>query len=252
MQVLPGTTGRRRIYLMRHGHVDYFSPEVVASGDFEGVPLTALGREQSYAAGQALAHVPFDRVVCSGLNRTRETAKITILQNQINKNLNVEIEPGLVELKGSTNGPPMTRDKLGAALAFQFDGAGEAGARFGLGTNGELFADALRRSSAAIERLLRQPDWANILVVAHEGINRVLLGWITGAGLKGVQAFEQDTACVNILDFDMVPRTGDTDQGVEIARKVIKSLNLTPYNWTKFGMNMTSLERIMAPIGDHH
>ncbi|MCK9991630.1 MAG: hypothetical protein Dbin4_00150, partial [Alphaproteobacteria bacterium] len=24
MRVLPGTTGRRRIYLMRHGHVDYF------------------------------------------------------------------------------------------------------------------------------------------------------------------------------------------------------------------------------------
>ena len=28
MSALPGTTGRRRIYLMRHGHVDYFS-EVV-------------------------------------------------------------------------------------------------------------------------------------------------------------------------------------------------------------------------------
>jgi probable phosphoglycerate mutase len=25
---LPGTTGRRRVYLMRHGHVDYFDPKV--------------------------------------------------------------------------------------------------------------------------------------------------------------------------------------------------------------------------------
>ncbi len=250
MQVLPGTIGRRRIYLMRHGHVDYFSPEVIASGDFEGVPLTPLGREQAQAAGQALAHVPFDRVICSGLNRTRETAEITISQHEIGPKLKIEIEPGLVELKGSTNGPPMTREKLGAALAFQFDGAAEPGARFGLGTNGEVFTDALARSTAAIERLLQQRDWANILVVAHEGINRVLLGWMTGAGLRGVQAFEQDTACVNILDFDMVPRA--SGQGVEIARKVIKTLNLTPYNWTKFGMNMTSLERIMAPVGDHH
>lgn len=250
MQVLPGTTGRRRIYLMRHGHVDYFSPEVIASGDFEGVPLTALGRDQAVATGRALAHVPFDRVLCSGLNRTRETAEITIFQHEITPKLKVEIESGLVELRGSTNGPPMTREKLGAALAFQFDGAGEQGARFGLGTNGEVFADALARSTAAIERLLQQPDWANILVVAHEGINRVLLGWMTGAGLKGVQAFEQDTACVNILDFDMAPRVDG--QGVEIIRKVIKALNLTPYNWTKFGMNMTSLERIMAPLDDHH
>lgn len=250
MKVLPGTTGRRRIYLMRHGHVDYFAPEVIASGDFEGVRLTAMGRDQAKAAGQALAHVPFDRVICSGLNRTRETAEITILSSEIRANLNVEIEPGLVELRGSTNGPPMTREKLGAALAFQFDSAAEPGARFGLGTNGEIFTDALARGSAAIERLLQQPDWANILVVAHEGINRILLGWMTGAGLKGVQAFEQDTACVNILDFDMAPSA--SGQGVEIIRKVIKALNLTPYNWTKFGMNMTSLERIMAPIHDHH
>jgi len=250
MQVLPGTTGRRRIYLMRHGHVDYFSPEVIASGDFEGVPLTAHGREQAHAAGQALAQVPFDRVICSGLNRTRQTAEITLSRNEISSHLKVEIEPGLVELKGSTNGPPMTRDKLGAALAFQFDAAAEPGARFGLGTNGEAFADALARGSEAIKRLLHQRDWATILVVAHEGINRMLLGWMTGAGLKGVQAFEQDTACVNILDFDMVPST--SGQGVEITRKVIKGLNLTPYNWTKFGMNMTSLERIMAPVDTHH
>ncbi|MEQ1889874.1 MAG: histidine phosphatase family protein [Alphaproteobacteria bacterium] len=250
MQVLPGTTGRRRIYLMRHGHVDYFSPEVIASGDFEGVPLTALGRDQAKAAGQALAHVPFDRVICSGLNRTRQTAEITISNHELNPELNVEIERGLVELKGSTNGPPMTRDKLGAALAFQFDGAAEPGARFGLGTNGEVFADALARGSATLERLLQQPDWATILVVAHEGINRLILGWMTGAGLRGVQSFEQDTACVNILDFDMVPRADG--QGVEITRKVIKALNLTPYNWSKFGMNMTSLERIMAPVDDHH
>ncbi len=250
MQVLPGTTGRRRIYLMRHGHVDYFSPEVIASGNFEGVPLTALGRDQAKAAGQALAHVPFDRVICSGLNRTRQTAEITIFNHELNPKLNVEIERGLVELKGSTNGPPMTRDKLGAALAFQFDGAAEPDARFGLGTNGEVFADALARGSSCIERLLQQPDWAAILVVAHEGINRLILGWMTGAGLRGVQAFEQDTACVNILDFDMVPRADG--QGVEITRKVIKALNLTPYNWSKFGMNMTSLERIMAPVDDHH
>ena len=48
----------------------------------------------------------------------------------------------------------------------------------------------------------------------------------------------------------MAPRADG--QGVEIIRKVIKALNLTPYNWTKFGMNMTSLERIMAPMDDHH
>lgn len=250
MRVLPGTTGRRRIYLMRHGHVDYFSPEVIASGDYEGVPLTSLGREQALATGQALAHVPFDRVMCSGLNRTRETAELAISRHDTAAKYRVEVEPGFAELKGSTNGPAMTREKLAAALAFQFDAAAEPGARFGLGTNGELFSNALERSSLAIIKLLRQPDWATVLLVAHEGINRVLMGWVTGAGLKGVQAFEQDTACVNIIDIDVVARADGQD--IEIARMLIKALNLTPYNWSKFGMNMTSLERIMSPVDSHH
>jgi len=40
-----------------------------------------------------------------------------------------------------------------------------------------------------------------------------------------------------VLDFDM------TASG-EIERTMIKSVNLTPYNWLKHGMNLTSLEAI--------
>ena len=32
MTSLPGTTSRRRIYLMRHGHVDYLNKSIVSSG----------------------------------------------------------------------------------------------------------------------------------------------------------------------------------------------------------------------------
>ena len=82
-------------------------------------------------------------------------------------------------------------------------------------------------------------------MVAHEGINRLILGWSTGNGLKAVQSFEQDPACINVIDFDMVPRE-DGSVGTEIARCLIKSVNVTPYNYTKHGMNMTSLEAIFA------
>ena len=68
---------------------------------------------------------------------------------------------------------------------------------------------------------------------------------MTGNGLSGVQAFEQDLACINVLDFDMVPRE-DGSVGTEIARALIKTVNVTPYNYTKHGMNMTSLEAIFA------
>ena len=96
-----------------------------------------------------------------------------------------------------------------------------------------------------LKRLLAAPGWHTALVVAHEGTNRLLLSWMTGAGLRAVQSFEQDLACINVLDFDMVPRE-DGSVGTEIERRFIKSVNLTPYNYTKHGMNMTALEAIFA------
>ena len=89
-----------------------------------------------------------------------------------------------------------------------------------------------------------------MLVAAHEGTNRLILGWAaTGCslneGLKAVRAFEQDPACINVIDFDMVP-AADGGIGTEIQRSLIKSVNVTPYNYVKHGMNMTSLEAIFA------
>ena len=83
--------------------------------------------------------------------------------------------------------------------------------------------------------------------MAHEGTNRLLLSWMTGSGLRAVQAFEQDLACINVLDFDMVPKE-DGSVGTEIQRRFIKSVNMTPYNYTKHGMNKTALEAIFARV----
>ena len=55
-------SGRRRIYLMRHGHVDYFAPGLT---DPRGVPLTDEGVGQANAAGDALQHVEFDFAIHS-------------------------------------------------------------------------------------------------------------------------------------------------------------------------------------------
>ncbi|BAI74891.1 phosphoglycerate mutase family protein (plasmid) [Azospirillum sp. B510] len=66
---LAGTTSRRRLYLLRHGHVAYY--------DADGRPLnpklaalTERGRAEARAAGALLATVPLDRVLCSGLPHT--------------------------------------------------------------------------------------------------------------------------------------------------------------------------------------
>jgi broad specificity phosphatase PhoE len=236
-------TGRRRIYLMRHGHVDYFSGVGLTSAD--EVPLTPLGQEEAIAAGRALAHVSFDRALCSGLPRTRATAEF-VLAAQAGEAPELEVDGRLAEIKGGGQGKrflgqQISIDTLAALVTFAFEQAGRPGAR--MGETGELFADAYDRITAAIEELLHATDWRTALVVAHEGVNRILLSWAAGHGLDAVAAFEQDTACINVLDIDMVPAESG---GLMIERKIIKAVNLTPYNYVKHGMTRTSLEAIFA------
>jgi probable phosphoglycerate mutase len=108
---------------------------------------------------------------------------------------------------------------------------------------GEAFYEAQARAVAALHALCTGPVWRNALVVAHEGINRLILSWACGAGLAAAPAFEQDTACVNVLDFDIEP---DDDGRPRVDRVIVKIVNVTPYNWLKQGMSRTSLEAIFA------
>ena len=240
MSTLRGTTGRRRVYLMRHGHVDYLAPEVVRTRATHAVSLTARGRMEAEAAGRAFAAVALDRAICSGLPRTRETAELVL--QQIPAAPPLEIEPAFVELGGG-RADAKSRKELIATMSFYFEKAAEPGASMLEG--GELFAAAQARAVDALKALLRAPGWRQSLVVAHEGINRLILSWACRAGLGATGAFEQDTGCINMLDFDMVPGE-DGAPGPGIARVLVKAVNLTPYNYLKHGMNLTSLEAIFA------
>ena len=260
MSALPGTTGRRRIYLMRHGFVDYTSKRVRESQDPSLAFLTEQGREEAAAAGLALAEVPFDLAMHTGLDRTRETAEIVLSHNHQPPEL--EAEPRLKELQSGQYIDFKSAEQLAATMTFQFEQAGESGATFLPG--GELFSDAMVRIESGIQALLARPNWMRALVVAHEGINRMILSWVIGAPLGASSGFEQDTGCINIIDFDLVPVAAGTPttpedgarhlmstDDVTVERAVIKSVNLTPANYLKHGMNLRSLEAIFtAPRED--
>lgn len=235
MNALPGTASRRRIYLMRHGHVDYLAKHVVATGGINIVPLTNRGRLQAEAAGAALAHVKFDRAVCSGYPRTHQTASCVLAAQKEPPPL--EIDEGLVE-RGNGKLPKVnSREELIEVMRGQFTETGVTKPGDRAIEGAEPAEDAQARAVKSIRRFLREPDWHTALVVAHEGINRLILSWACGAGVNATGAFEQDTGCINVIDFDMRPDG-------EVLRTMIKSVNLTPYNWLKHGMNLTSLEAL--------
>jgi probable phosphoglycerate mutase len=240
MNALSGTENRRRIYLMRHGHVDYFAPAVVASGDTNNVELTERGRREADAAAHAFAHVALDRAICSGLPRTLQTAQIVL--SRLPEPPFLEVEPAFVEIRGG-RANVASREELAAIMTHHMSRASEDDAQMLDG--GEAFLAAQLRALEAIRKLLGAQGWRQILIVAHEGINRLILSWASGAGLVATSAFEQDTACINVIDFDVTPAEGGLADP-EAIRVMIKALNLTPYNYLKHGMNLTSLESIFA------
>ena len=245
MSALPGTTGRRRIYLMRHGFVDYTSQRVRETRDPTEAYLTERGRDEARAAGAALADVHFDIAMCSGLRRTRETAELVLEAHPYD--LPLEADARFGELRSGRYIAFESAEQLAATMTFQFEAAGDPGATFLEG--GEAFSDALERIVEAIEALLARPGWHTALVVAHEGVNRLALSWAIGAPLGSSAGFEQDTGCINIIDFDLVPVDGTSDE-TRIERAVIKAVNLTPANYLKNGMNLRSLEAIFAGMGE--
>ncbi len=224
---------RRRIYLFRHGDVSYVDEQGNRVADPAGVPLTDWGREQASLTGKALAKTPFDRAVSSSFPRSMETASLILEGREI------DIEPldHFVEFRGD----PAFRNQIKDLndLAYSFRDAHMPGARY---NGGDSFEEVNARVTGALETLIAEPEWETLALVAHGGINRLVIGWALGTGLTTFSALDQNTACVNVIDFDEDPETR------EIRRKTLRALNVTVYDLVKEGNHLLSLEQIASRL----
>lgn len=225
---LPFENGRRRrIYLMRHAEAAYFNAAGQREPDPRLVALTPKGRSEALAMSDWLAMVPFDRVICSGLQRTRETATLVLR----GRDLPIEVMTPLEEIRGA-------KMEERAALspsdyAYSMFRAGEPGAAFAAG---ETFKAFHARVLPAFIDILEDEGWTNLLLVCHGATNRVILTWFLGLGLDAFGQLEQDSCCLNILDFDQLAGAG------LIARRIIRGLNITAYDTAKTQSRLLSME----------
>lgn len=191
------------------------------------VNLTDWGHEQARDMGTFLADLEFDRAACSGLPRTVQTAQ-GILNG---RDLDLEHFPEMEEIQSSPD-RQRTLDNINE-LAYSFMRAHEPDARYG---EGEYFADFEARVVNGINKLLSGPDWQSLALVCHGGVNRVVLGWALGSGMKSFQCFEQNTCCLNIIDVDTHPDTG------EVVRTFLRGVNLTTYDQPRTKDHFTTME----------
>ncbi|HEU5282731.1 MAG TPA: histidine phosphatase family protein [Burkholderiales bacterium] len=226
---LPGTRGRKRVYLMRHGEVSYRRADGRTVFSTQ-VTLTEEGVEQARHMRELLAEVPFDLGAHTGLTRTRQTAELVLEGRAVR----LEEIAALCEIKAGSI-EHLSDERIDAEFTYGLERAAEPGAAF---PGGETFAAFQDRIVPAFEAFLRRPDWTTALLVGHGGTNAVILAWVTRGGLAGLSAFEQDAGCVNIVDADIVDG--------EIVRRMLRAVNLTPYNLAKHEHYLTVAERIIA------
>ena len=229
---------RRRIYLFRHGSVDYFDSRGKLVEDTDKVDLNDTGRAQVAAMCDLFADVQIDKAICSGLPRTRQTGEAVLGSRDIS----LEIDSGFAEIRQLDTEYSGGYDVV-ADVAFSHWRAPDEEARF---LGGERYSDFYARISLAIRGVLADSSWHSLAVFAHGGTNAAILGWVTGLELSAFGILDQATCCLNVIDFDV-------DESGLILRKTVRAMNVTaddPVKGNRHAGDMEALARWMLQPGD--
>lgn len=203
---------RRRIYLFRHGSVDYIDADGNVVPDTDEVILNETGQAQVAAMSDLFADVQIDKAVCSGLLRTRQTGEAILGARDVA----LEIDTGFVEIRQIQGEAPAGYNLLDD-VAFSHFRATDDEARF---LGGERYSDFYARISSAVEDILADDSWHNLAVFAHGATNAAVLGWVTGLGCAAFGVLDQATCCLNVIDFDV-------DKSGQVLRKTLRAMNVT-------------------------
>jgi broad specificity phosphatase PhoE len=229
---------RRRVYLMRHGSVDYFQPDGKPVPP-DTVPLNAQGVVQARAAGELFAQsgVSFDRVVTSGLTRTVQTAEQVLAMNK--QSLAIECISALEEIKPGhlpsfLAKAPHERSAEAFTRAFAH---GELDQPF---LGGETVRSLLARVLPAFDAVCADNSWRTLLLVLHGGVNRAILGTALQGSTGFAGGLEQNPACINIMDLlSYTPNSNSV-----FAEVSIRGMNINPAEYLHHSEQRTTMERL--------
>lgn len=186
-------TSRTRIYLIRHG-------ETAGSGEFRyngqaDVPLTAKGLDQYRLLAEHLKDIRISACYTSDLSRCREGAEILCRQLDIRPRAN----RALRELSfGDWEGMTWTELEERFPEAWQARMDDLAGYR---PPGGECLLDLHHRVLPALAEIISDHRDEEVLVIAHGGVNRIILLEALGAPISSLFRMDQDYGCLNIIDW---------------------------------------------------
>ena len=179
------------LYLVRHGETDWNRQHRIQGST--DIPLNDTGRRQARATGELLARRSWDAVVTSPLSRAVETGRIIadVLGLPAPTSLAGVVERNYGEAEG------MTYEQLEASFP---NGAVVPGR--------ETHPEVAARAVPALLELARSHPGEAIIVVAHGGVIRSVLGAVDPEGDHGmitngsVHSFEYIDGALSLIAFD--------------------------------------------------
>jgi len=188
-----GNSSRTRLYLIRHGELTT-SHEWRYVGHMD-VELNDNGVSQIRRLAQRLKTEKIDKIYSSDLKRTAQSAAII----GETADLAVDTCPEFREIKlGVWEGLTLKEIVDGFAEEFERRSKDLSGFRV---EGGESFKDVQNRAVPRLMSCVKENMGRNILIVAHGGVNRVILCHALGLDLGNLVKIDQTYACLNIIDF---------------------------------------------------
>ena len=182
------------VYLLRHGQTAWNAEGNKYCGRTD-VPLTQKGVEQARQARDKISNLSFDRIYASTLQRAYKTAEIVAGDQQVIKDERlIEVDFGWWEGKPKKEfipeRPSLWKNWMANPAATQAGGTGETAQQL-IDRVNDFFTEAFQKHSDG-----------TILVVAHNGVNRLYLAHKLGMPLGNYRKIVQENSTVSMFTLD--------------------------------------------------
>ena len=221
---------RKRLYLFRHGEVDYMSSGKVVD-DPDQVNLTENGRQQAVNLDENTKEFTIERIVCSGLPRTIQTGEHVAKR----RGIKIESFPSLKEYQWD---PKLLMETDITKFGYLFE---DSKAKEMIG--GTEDADEFyKRVTVTLEKIIKE-EFSQIAAFLHGAVNAAIMCWVNDVDISLASKYDQDHAALNIIDIDI------SSKG-EIVRKILKRYNIPPTLTSLDSETMSSWEKTASKIAN--
>jgi alpha-ribazole phosphatase/probable phosphoglycerate mutase len=183
-----------RLYLARHGQIVGY--EKLPANGHTDVDITEIGMLQMEHLAVRLKLTEINVVFSSDLKRTKKGADIIGRHHDVP----YRVIPEFRELCfGDWEG--LTLEQITRDFPGEMESRKKHIADHRPPGKGESMRDLSERIMPRLKDMLKEETGKNILLVAHGGVNRVILCNALGIDLANIFHIQQDYGCLNIIDY---------------------------------------------------